>query len=316
MTENRICFAAKHTDEDVRAASRSGGVFTALTDLVLENGGVVYGCVLSEDFTRAQHIRAVTKSERDRMRGSKYIPSEVDDCYRQCAKDLTEGKQVLFSGTPCQIEALNCFLDVKKADISKLIRVDILCFSVASPEVWRKFLEWQADGGKIESADFRDKGRFGWAHHEETLVIDGEVKSSRVFAQIFGSRISAPPHCSKCYFKNTDRPSDITLGDYWGINDLDSDFNDNKGVSLVIPNTKNGEKLLKLCEKDIVLKQFNLYESLQPALGGMCQQNEKSDAFFKSLEKRGFEKTVNKYVLPKEKLYIRIARFIQKLIKR
>lgn len=316
MPNDKKCYAVKHRDESVRSASRSGGVFTALSDYIFENGGTVYGCVLSDDFTKAQHIRATTRAERDKMRGSKYIPSEIGDCYKQCADDLKRGLYVLFSGTPCQIEALNCYLDFRKIDTSKLLRVDILCFTVASPKLWNSFLEWRADGKKIESADFRDKGRFGWAHHEETVVVYGEAKSSRIFARIFGEHISAPPHCSKCFFKNTDRPSDITLGDYWGINNLDSGFNDNKGVSLVIANTEKGEAVFKKCSENLEVKEFELYDSMQPALGAVGKINKKSDKFFAYLDKNGFEKTINKFILPKEKLYIRIARRVQKIIKR
>ena len=102
-------YAVKHKDEEIRAASRSGGIFTALSDLVLDDGGIVYGCVLTEDFT-AVHIRAENVAERNRMRGSKYIQSKLGDTFKNVQKDLDTGRSVLFSGTSCQVAGLKQFL--------------------------------------------------------------------------------------------------------------------------------------------------------------------------------------------------------------
>lgn len=316
MPTEKKCYAVKNKDESTRAASRSGGMFTALSDLVLNDGGVIYGCVLSDNFRKAQHIRAVTKEERNRMRGSKYIPSEIGDCYRLCGEDLKDGKKVLFSGTPCQIEALNCYLEAKKIDTSNLLRVDILCFAVASPKVWDKFLNWRANGKQIDEVDFRNKRKFGWAHHAETVTIDGQEHSSRIFAKIFGKNLSASSCCSRCCFKSVNRPSDITLGDYWGIDNLDPSFNDNKGVSLVIANTEKGEKAFSKCTSQIEFKQFDLYDSLQSALEKSVRIPREQDRFFKDLDNHDFDYIIKKYLSKKEKLYIRIGRFFQKILKR
>ena len=316
MPTDKICFAVKHKNDAVRAESRSGGMFTALSDLILEENGVVYGCVLSEDFTKAEHIRATKKEERDCMRGSKYIPSEIHDCYKLCGEDLKNGKKVLFSGTPCQIEALNCYLNVKKIDTSNLLRIDILCHTVASPLVWSKFLEWRADGKKIDSVDFRDKKRFGWAHHEETVVVDGEAFSSRIFAQLFGKNFASPDCCGSCRFKSVDRPSDITLGDYWGIENLDGQFNDNKGVSLVLINTEKGQDFFDRCAGAVESREFMLYDSFQSAFEKSVRIPENQDGFFSDLKSESFDKVIDKYIRTREKMYIRIGRFFKKLLKR
>ena len=102
-------YAVKHKDETTRAASRSGGIFTALSDLVLFNGGVVYGCVLTDDFD-AVHIRADNAEERNRMRGSKYIQSKLGDIFRNVKADLDVRRNVLFSGTSCQVAGLKKYL--------------------------------------------------------------------------------------------------------------------------------------------------------------------------------------------------------------
>ena len=136
-TEPKV-YAVKHRDEETRAASRSGGVFTALSDKIYEENGVVYGCVLTKEFSAA-HVRAESKETRDLMRGSKYIQSRLGDTFISVKKDLEDGKKVLFSGTSCQIAGLKKFL-VKEYE--NLLCMDIVCHGVPSPAVWKKYFEW------------------------------------------------------------------------------------------------------------------------------------------------------------------------------
>lgn len=124
-------YAVKHKDETTRAASRSGGIFTALSDLVLSNGGVVYGCVLTDDFD-AVHIRADNAEERNRMRGSKYIQSKLGDIFRNVKADLDVRRNVLFSGTSCQVAGLKKYLG---KEYDNLFCVDIVCHGVPSKKI-------------------------------------------------------------------------------------------------------------------------------------------------------------------------------------
>ena len=146
-----LVFAVKHKDESIRAKSRSGGIFTAISNQFL-NGGVVYGCVLDDEFN-AHHIRVEDNVGRDAMRGSKYIQSKMGDCFRQVKNDLDSGRKVLFSGTSCQIAGLRCFL---QKDYTNLLCVDIVCHGVPSPTVWHKYLDWISKGKKITGVDFRN----------------------------------------------------------------------------------------------------------------------------------------------------------------
>lgn len=315
MDSNRKCYAVKNKNENIRANSRSGGIFTAVSDKILDNGGVVYGCVMSDAYT-AEHVRATTKTERDRMRGSKYIPSRINSCYSQCEEDLSNGKDVLFSGTPCQIDALNNFLAVKKTDTSNLITIDLICHSVASPKLWRKYIDHLSQGKKIESVDFRDKKNFGWAAHKETIVVDGKEISSNGFADIYYSNLAYPLHCFKCYYKNCDRVSDITIGDYWGIDDLDPGFFDNKGISLVITNTPKGEHVFSVCSQELDVREHYLMDSLQPPLIYNYTIPKNRTSFYKSLNRDSFDKILNKFINRPELIYTRIILFVQKIIKR
>ena len=121
-------YAVKHKDEEIRAASRSGGIFTALSDLVLDDGGTVYGCVLTDDF-HAVHVRTDSRDGRNQMRGSKYIQSKMGDTYKKVQEDLNAKREVLFSGTSCQVAGLKYFLG---KDYDNLICIDIVCHGVPS----------------------------------------------------------------------------------------------------------------------------------------------------------------------------------------
>ncbi len=156
--ENPLVYAVKHKEESVRMASRSGGIFTAISDIVLREGGVVYGCALDRKF-RASHIRAETKEERDRMRGSKYVQSDMADTMKNIRKDLEAGRRVLFSGTSCQVAGLYSFLGKDYGEL--LFCMDILCQGVPSPLVWERYLQWQQELNGMECTDvnFRKIGR-------------------------------------------------------------------------------------------------------------------------------------------------------------
>lgn len=313
MHYNQICYAVKNKNEETRAKSRSGGMFTALSDLILNDGGVVYGCVMSDNFKSAHHIRAVTKEDRDRMRGSKYIQSQMNNCIKQCGDDLADGKKVLFSGTPCQIDGLNNYLKLKKTDTANLITVDIICHSVPSPKVWVKFLDWKSQGQKIDDVDFRNKKDFGWADHRETIFSGDKKITSTEYTTLFYRDITFRTSCYSCHYKSTQRVSDITLGDYWGINQLDKNFNDNKGVSLIIVNTQKGNEMFEKCKEQLEYRQFHVTDALQPPLEYNYKLPKYRKGFFRDLDKMDFGKLYKKYYYKTEKKYVIIAELISKL---
>lgn len=177
-------YSVQHKSETVRAASRSGGIFTAVSDWVLDKNGVVYGCVLDEAFC-ADHIRAENAEDRNRMRGSKYIQSKLGDTYKNVRKDLMDGRLVLFTGTSCQVAGLKKYL---RSEYANLLCVDIVCHGVPSPKVWKEYICWQEkkNKSKVMKVDFRNKRDFGWRSHKETLTFSNEKSnSSSVFATLF-----------------------------------------------------------------------------------------------------------------------------------
>ena len=287
-------YAVRHKDEDTRAASRSGGIFTALSDEVLGKNGVVYGCVLNENFD-AVHVRAENKNERNRMRGSKYIQSSLGDTFRNIKVDLESGEVALFSGTSCQVAGLKAYL---QKDYENLICVDIVCHGVPSAKVWDAYLSWQEEknNSKITGVDFRNKKDFGWRAHNETLYFENnKVVSSGVFRTIFYGHNVLRPSCYECPYKSVIHPGDITIADYWGIENAAPEFDDNKGVSLVLVNNEAGEKMLDKVKDKIIWKETRIEDSLQPPLKAPFPQPETREQFWKDFETRDFSYITKKY---------------------
>lgn len=258
-------YAVKHRREDVRKNSRSGGMFTALSDQVFDMGGVVYGCVTTPDFL-AVHIRAVDGQTRDQMRGSKYIQSSLGDTFAQVKQDLEENRIVLFSGTGCQVAGLKAFLG---KTYENLICVDIVCHGVPSKRVWKEYMNWQERraGSTVKKVDFRNKKDFGWTAHIETLWMEnGKPVSSEVFKNLFYGHAILRPSCYECPYKSIHRNGDISLADYWRVERVAPEFADDRGTSLVLVNSDKGKKLFDRVKQDIVWKQTDLAQSMQQPL--------------------------------------------------
>lgn len=286
-------YAVKHRNENIREASRSGGVFTALSDKVLSENGIVYGCALTEDF-QAVHIRAEKAEERNLMRGSKYIQSSMGDVFKSVQKDLNAGKKVMFSGTSCQAAGLKKYLG---KEYSNLLCVDILCYGVPSALVWSEYLNWQESrNGKITDVDFRNKKDFGWTSHIETIVFENKkVADSRVFTTLFLGKYILRPSCYKCPYKDIMHPADITIGDYWGIDKAVPGFNDNKGVSLTLINNDIGEKYFELIKNEIIYHEAGLEDSMQPVLVKAVDMPAQRERFWKDFYALDFEEVIRNY---------------------
>lgn len=287
-------YAVKHKIETIRAVSRSGGMFTAVSDMVLDDGGVVYGCIMTEDF-KAFHVRAEDKAGRDSMRGSKYIQSKIGDTFKNVKADLEAGRKVLFSGTSCQVAGLRGFLG-KTYD--NLFCVDIVCHGVPSIAVWQSYLRWQEGkaGGKVVGVDFRNKKDFGWHDHVETLTMDnGKQVSSRVFKELFYGHNVLRPSCYECPFKSVMHPGDITIADYWGIEKAVPEFDDNKGVSLVLVNNDRGAAILEKVKSNLVWKETRIDDSMQPPLKAPFPKPASRDQFWSDFRNKDFGYVARKY---------------------
>ena len=289
-----ITFAVKHKDFETRMASRSGGIFTALSDVILNEGGVVYGCVLTEDFT-AIHIRAETEEERNLMRGSKYIQSQIRNVFSEVKNDLLSGRKVLFSGTSCQVAGLNGFLG---KSYENLFCVDIVCHGVPSPSVWKEYLKWQENknSSSVISVDFRNKKDFGWKAHMETLFFEnGKQVNSRVFTNLFYSHNILRPCCYQCPYKCIIHPGNITIADYWGIDTAAPGFNDNKGVSLCLINDDIGNVMFGKTRDELEIRETKIEDSLQTPLQKPYPRPKARNKFWIDFQNKSFDFISKKY---------------------
>lgn len=284
---------AKVKDEKERITSRSGGVFISMANYILEYDGVVYGCKLGENL-EVYHSRATNKKEVDEFKGSKYVESDLKDVYREVKEDLINGKNVLFSGTGCQIAGLNVAL--KGINTEKLYTIDIICHGVPSPLIYKEFLKYmeKRENSKVIGIDFRDKS-FGWNTHRETLTYDDKTTTTKYYTELFYSHHTLRPSCYNCQFSNMDRVSDITIGDFWGIDKENQEFNDNKGVSLVLVNTTKGKKMIEEITKDIEWIQVYTEHYKQHNLHSPSIKPEDRNQFWKEYKENGFEFILKKY---------------------
>ena len=315
-----LAYAARHKDMREVETSRSGAAFVAISDYILEKGGVVYGAGYTDHF-RVVHKRATTKEERDEFKGSKYVQSDLTGVFRQVKKDLKAGFTVLFSGTPCQTSGLASYIGKKLRE--NLFLVDIVCHGVPGPFVWRDYIAYleKKHGDEICYVNFRDKEVYGWKAHKETFkfVNGGGRKMGFTFA--FYKHIMFRQSCGKCHFCNTTRPSDITIADFWGWEKTDPSFNaDDKGVSLLLVNTEKGRRLFEAVKDDMFVIPAKLEDCLQTHLRKPSDIHPKRMDFERDYAKYGFEKTFKKYALIgwKHDLYIirgKLMNGIKKVIK-
>lgn len=291
-----IAYAARHKDIDELMKSRSGAAFVAISDYILEQGGVVYGAGYKDHF-RVAHKRATTKEERDEFRESKYVQSDLTGVFRQVKEDLKNGLTVLFSGTPCQTAGLNAYVGKRLRE--NLILVDIVCHAVPSPYIWRDYLtavERKAKS-KAVAVYFRDK-TYGWAasHNERFVFENGKQFVSYIHRDLFYKSLSTRLSCHNCKYCNLQRPSDITIGDFWGIEKVDPLFNaDNKGVSLVIINTNKGQTLMTAFKKELNLLNVDTSQALQPNLVSPTPENPFRQKFEDDYCEKGYHYILTRY---------------------
>lgn len=312
-----IAYGARHKDMDEVMKSRSGAVFVALSDYVLERGGVVYGAGYKDHF-RVAHKRATTKEVRDEFRGSKYVQSDLAGVFQSVKDDLKEGLFVMFSGTPCQTAGLKSYIGKKLHD--KLLLIDIICHGVPSPYIWRDYIKYleKKNGSVVTAVDFRDKTVNGWADHQESFVYDTGQKDVFTFYtnQVLYSGIALRKSCTKCPFTNTRRPSDITLGDFWGWEKWDADLNkDDSGVSLVLCNTPKGKEMFNKISSSLNYKEAMPEAYMQVRLEYPAAEHSRRDDFEKDYAKRGFE-YVMYHDYNKSSFMQRVKRKIKKFMQR
>lgn len=289
-------YVAKHKNDAVRMNSRSGAVFVAVSDWILEQGGSVYGCILDETLY-ARHVRAVSKAERDAMCKSKYVQSDMRGVIPQIIDDLKNDRYVMFSGTGCQVGGVVEALSAKKVDTQKLYTLDIVCHGCASPRIFGDYIQYieAKENAKVKAFDFRDKTQCGWDGHIETYTINGKKHASVTYREIFHTDLCLRPSCYECRYACVERVSDLTIADAWGIKTAKPDFNDNKGVSMFLVQSKKGKELLKIIMNDCDVETLPLSEMMQTNLQHPQKAKGDREAFWQAYHSGGIEKVVKVY---------------------
>lgn len=309
-------YAAMAADE-LRQESSSGGVFTLLAEHILNMGGVVFGAAFDKKF-KLRHIAVEEKAQLPLLRGSKYVQSETGDCYSQAKAALAAGRPVLFTGTPCQINGLRSFLD---KDYENLYCQDIICHGVPAPGVWQKYVDyWEnLEGSRIKSVNFRHKEK-GWKGYQLHIEFkNGQFYGCRAgddpYMQAFLGDLCLRESCYSCHAKGEGHTADLTLGDFWGVEQLLPDMFDNKGTSLVLVHTDKGQKLLDEISSLLSLRSADIDQALafNPAMVRSSSRNKNREKFLAAISNRDFPKTVNKY-RPKHPIRA-LKAAIKKLIK-
>lgn len=249
-------FAARAKNDDVVKNSSSGGVFSVLAEAILQKGGVVFGAAWIAERQRVEHIGVANAEGLARLRGSKYVQSVIGDAYREAKRLLNAERTVLFSGTPCQLTGLRAYLG---KDYDNLVCVDVVCHGVPSPKVLTGYLA-ATIGKDVSEVRFRDKSK-GWRNFTLSVISDGVYKALGVlrddaYLRGFVSNLFLRPSCCKC--KAEKLVSDITLADYWNVNQVVSEFDDDKGTSAVLVCSKKGRQLLEEVSRYMTVKETPL----------------------------------------------------------
>lgn len=243
---------AINKDKNIQVNSSSGGAFTVFAKHVINNNGVVFGAVFNDEW-EVQHDAIENISHLSALRGSKYVQSIMGDSYKRVKAYLDKGREVLFSGTPCQVAGLKHFL---RRDYNNLFTIEVVCHGVPSPTVWRDYLSTlrlqlsnndSEYGIYIHNIRFRDKYK-GWQRYYfrvDYRITNGDFSflerfDRNIFMRGFLKNIYLRPSCYDCPAKQFKSRADISLADFWGIELVHKDFYDKDGVGLIFINTQKG----------------------------------------------------------------------------
>jgi len=318
--EQPVTLAAINKNMRIRWDSTSGGAFSALADIMYGQGGYVSGAVYNEDFSVSNFI-SNNPADLVRLRSSKYLQSNAEGLYRNIRDLLRNGEKVLVCGTPCQMAALRSFL---RKDYDNLIIVDFICRGVNSPKVYRKYLDSleRRYGGKVVYVKAKNK-ELGWRNLTRKVVFDNGkvyygVRMDDDFRRGYHTNVFCRPSCYVCQYKGFPRMADITIADYWGIEKVDKNLDNNIGTSMILLNSKKGKAYFDLV-KDKLEWEYTKFESILPGNIALRKPIEPAKInrklFFEDLDKGTFDDVVRKYFPLKKGKDVSFRGKIKQLIK-
>lgn len=262
ISNNPVAYACFNTNEVIRQNSSSGGVFSVIAEKVIDNGGMIFGAGFDSNFN-VVHSWTDSAEGLNNLRGSKYVQSRIGDTFKKAYELLEEGRQVLFSGTPCQIAGLKSYLGKEYQGLTCL---DIICHGVPSPLVWEMYRSKVVKNKELKTVSFRDK-KYGWKKFSISFIFEDEEIfreqiSENQYIKGFLQNLYLRPSCYNCQFKTINRQSDLTLADFWGIEKLLPSFDDDRGTSLVLINSQKGHEILAAAADNLKCETVNLEQAL------------------------------------------------------
>lgn len=260
---------AVKASENIRRVSASGGAMVLLANVFYQQGGCVYGAAFDDNFM-VHHIRTTNLDEIKKIQGSKYVLSDIRGAYKEIENDLSNGKKVLFSGTPCQIAAVKNYINLKKIDLTDLLCVDIICHGIGRQDIWRDYIkDLEKKYGKLREYTFRNK-EVSWTGYPIKFVTEKEniqnTDKQRFYIELYNKSLNYVEACYKCKYANLNRVSDITIGDLWQSKVMVPKLHDKFGVSLVILNTEKGKQYMELVSGEYYKEEIDLAKVRQTNL--------------------------------------------------
>lgn len=290
------CYNKCASDRD---KSSSGGVYILLAREILKKNGVVFAVCYDENM-ETYHRMLETEEELMLSLGSKYIPSKLYETFNQIKDNLDRDRQVLFVGTPCQCSGLKFYL---QKDYDNLLCVDFICHGVPSRKAWRSYLALLNKNGVVNSINMRDKTS-GWSKFQYSWRINYKngktltvLQDKISFMKGFTSDYYLRPSCYECKFKRIERCTDITMGDFWGVWDIQPDMDDNHGTSLVLIHSAKGKEIFDLLDSKMVKREMSLSHVLKynPSILYSAKKTTKREKFFEYLsEGKEFDNIIRK----------------------
>lgn len=295
----------KNPNENIRIQSSSGGAFSIIAEQIIKEHGVVFGAYFDKDWN-VIHGYIENIEDLQKFRGSKYVQSHVANTFHDVKKFLIQGRKVLFSGTPCQIAALDKFLNCQEYD--NLYKLDFICHGVPSPGIWQAYLnDITLNNKTIDKISFRDKIH-GWKNFSMAITFattdatKGYTKYEPIdknpYLKGFIANLFLRPSCHNCNFKHFSSKSDITLADAWGMWEYAPEQFDDLGSSLLISFTPKAQTLIKTLFVKNILCDSSIIKKYNPAAYISPKVPKKRTKFFKLISKYDFVTAINKCLPP------------------
>ena len=314
------CYVAYNKNDKVKKTSSSGGIFDAIARVILKDNGIVIGASFN-DKMELKHTAIENLEDLEKLKGSKYLQSNLDNVFSHIKENISERK-VLFVGTPCQVAGLHAYL---KKDYDNLLCIDLFCHGVPSPKLFSKYIKEleNSNSSQITKYNFRDK-KTGWDTYSNTITFNNnkeisELQSNNSYMKLFLSDIALRKSCYNCNFKIGNKYSDITLGDFWGVQKYYPEMYNKTGVSAIIINTEKGQQIFESISNNLEYKECKLEEIIDgnPSLKSSGKYPSKREEFFKDIDILNIKKIDEKYASVSliKKIKGKLKRIIKKFIK-